>query len=97
MEITDYRSLEKIIVSDGNEIIALAKRTGMGPWILRLYRASWADTATNTAKHDNAKRMRFDPFAFPYLKTVDTKSDAMSEMKALAKSILGEIPEITKR
>ena len=102
VHITDFKTLGKIIVHDDNEeyprtVLAMARKTAIGPWILRLYGASWADTMVNPDKLSQQRRMRIKPGTHAYLKTVNTKPEALEHMQAVAKLVAGTMPAVTKR
>lgn len=65
-----------ISVFDGKRAIAVARKTGRGPWILRVYNASWTDP--------RARTQGLFPGKYPYLMHVRTYKEALHHMTALA-------------
>lgn len=87
--LTDYKRTKTMLLTDSNGKLMAKARGWLGgsQWTLRIYGASWADTATNTVKHANYKRQNLPEMSFPYLKTVKTKREARSELTKLMNSL----------
>lgn len=80
IEVTEYA----MVVMDGNRCVAKARKTGIGPWLLSLNAASWADTMRNEPQQAWLRKIGLRANVSPWLKVVETKRAARAELQALS-------------
>lgn len=86
MKILEQVSWAFVVVDPNDRVVAKARQTGTGIWIVRLYGASWLDTMTDETQRQWYKKLGLRPNCSPDLKVAKTKTQARKILKQLCES-----------